>query len=194
MKFLSELKNIAESEVRNVVFKLTIPSKASALLDLSKSDQMAAIEGEEEGDGSFIQNQSVITVEYITRKGNEIHVYPMLETLKSNEVSGLGARLQKEFDRWAINFKPKELDESVVTESQEAEANVLAVFNDIGEELLNMSSVLNYTFDKHVAALEAKHEVYLGEDLRSLKQLIKMATDTSKRLVEAVNDLNSDRG
>lgn len=268
MNFLSELKTINEDEVKNVVFKLEIPSGAEELLALKKDAQMAAIEGEEEGDGSFIQNQNIVTVEYITRKDGKIHVYPMLDALKSKDVSGIGARLQKAFNTWCLNYTgDEELDEAVRAQMQDLNAKpgeqvrrpqtpeerkALAdkvknnraaaratsefpgsrkgaqsgrsnyyvdrrhntgmdvavtneergpnaneteameagvVFGEIGEELLKIQSQLDSKLESQLGKLEAKHDIYLGEDLRELKQYIKLAIKSTTKLHESLTDI-----
>lgn len=196
VNFLSELKRLKEeSEVKNVVFKLEIPKDAEELLALKKDAQMAAIEGEEEGDGSFIQNQDIVTVEYITREGNKILVYPMLDALKSKDVSGLGTRLQKAFTSWCYSYSPDELDESVaeaqrgpnVDESEAMEVGV--TIGEVGEKLMDANNALSYSLEKQLGKLEAKHEVYFGEDFRELKQHLKMAIRVVTKLNDALTDL-----
>lgn len=196
VNFLAELKRLKEeSEVKNVVFKLEIPKDAEELLALKKDAQMAAIEGEEEGDGSFIQNQDIVTVEYITREGNKILVYPMHDTLKSKDVSGLGERLQKAFTSWCHNYSPDELDESVTEarlghNADESEAMEVGVtIGEIGEKLMDANSALNSSLERQLGKLEAKHEVNFGEDFRELKQHLKMAIRVVTKLNDALTDL-----
>jgi hypothetical protein len=196
MKFLHELKQLKEGEVNNVVFKLEIPADAEDLLALKKNDQMAAIEGEEEGDGSFIQNQDIITVEYITRKDDKIYVYPVLDSLKSKDVSSIGARLQRAFNTWCLEYTSDEgLDEAVTNQERgpnESEIEAMeagVVFGEIGEELLKIQSQLDRKLESQLGKLEAKHEIYLGEDLRELKQYIKLAIKSTTKLYDALVDI-----
>jgi hypothetical protein len=196
MKFLHELKQLKEGEVNNVVFKLEIPADAEDLLALKKNDQMAAIEGEEEGDGSFIQNQDIVTVEYITRKDGKIHVYPVLDSLKSKDVSSIGERLQRAFNTWCLEYTSDEgLDEAVTNQERgpnESEIEAMeagVVFGEIGEELLKIQSQLDRKLESQLGKLEAKHEIYLGEDLRELKQYIKLAIKSTTKLYDALVDI-----
>lgn len=53
--------------------------------------------GREEGDDSFIQNQSVVTVEYVELKGSTLYVYPAFADEYSEKTA---AKLQTAFDRW----------------------------------------------------------------------------------------------
>lgn len=264
--FLSELKRLKEaSEVKNVVFKLEIPSEAEELLALKKDAQMAAIEGEEGGDDSFIQNQDVVTVEYITREGNKILVYPMLDALKSADVSTLGAKLQKAFNTWCLEYEGGEdLDEAVRAQMQDLNAkpgeqvrkpqtpeerkaladkvrnnraagratnefpgsragaqsgrsnyyvdrrhgtgmdvavtneessliespvDAMEVFGDIGDKLDSISSMIGHEFEEKMGKVEADHQVYLGENIRELRHLIKLAKRTVQNLHNSVEDL-----
>lgn len=194
MKFLSELKSLSEShhDVKNVVFKLEIPEDADALLALPKGEQMSAIEGTEEGDDSFIQNQDIVTVEYISREGSRILVYPMLSALKSSSVSELAHKLQKAFTDWCLSYEGAPLDEAVqhdpnASEMEAMEAGI--VFGEVGEELLKLQSQLDSELAAQLVNLEAKHGVYLGEDLRELKQFIKLAIKSATKLHEALTDI-----
>lgn len=195
MKFISELKSLRESQsvANNVVFKLEIPKDADTLLALPKSQQMAAIEGEEEGDDSFIQNQNVVTVEYISREGSKILVYPMLSALKSSSVSELSHKLQQAFNDWCYSYEGPSLDESAEQRPNDTEAKEVGItFGEIGEELLDIQYSLNYALEQQLSRLEAKHEIYLGEDLRELKMHVKLAVKAANKLHHSLTDVDGD--
>lgn len=97
MKLIQEM--VALSEEKMMFFTLTIPPGCK----VSEAD----VEGEEEGDESFIQNQSVVTVEYIKKSGNTVKVYPVMDA-KPDLSDSTEEKLQKAFDRWCSKRKINE--------------------------------------------------------------------------------------
>jgi hypothetical protein len=97
--------------VKNVKYRIEIPATASKLRALSAAKKEDAIFGEEEGDDSFIQNQTVVTVDSITVKGNTIYVLPALD-LDPEDVASGQPKLQKAFDRWCAQFERRKVTEA----------------------------------------------------------------------------------
>ena len=89
---LQELLSLYEAKAKVSAFKLKVPADCDATED--------EIFGSEEGDDSFIQNQSIVTVEYVDLKGRTLYVYPMYASDNERDES---AKLQRAFDQWCDN-------------------------------------------------------------------------------------------
>lgn len=101
-KHLSELSTLNEAKLK--AFKIQVPQNCNVTED--------AIFGEDEGDKSFIQNQTIVTVEYVDLKGKTLYVYPMMDT-DPDMSEATQKRLQKAFDTWCAGLK-----EGLITEEK----------------------------------------------------------------------------
>ena len=62
-------------------------------------------------------------------------------------------------------------------------------FAETGEQLMNILSGLDYSLEKKMTHIEAKHAVYLGEDLREMQHCLKMAIRAARRINETLTDI-----
>lgn len=98
---VKDFKRVDEglNEAKNVkAFKLKVPSYCTATED--------EIFGEEDGDDSFIQNQNIVTVEYVDLKGKTLYVYPLYGDANDENT---WKKLQSAFDEWCSSTQ---IDES----------------------------------------------------------------------------------
>jgi len=66
---------------------------------MKKSKIENAIFGEDEGDDSWVQNQTVLTIETVSLKDDVLYVYPLYDD------TGCSVKaLQSSYDRWQRNF------------------------------------------------------------------------------------------
>jgi adenine-specific DNA methylase len=96
LQVLAGLTEAKEPTVK--AYKIKLKSKGKEFDELSDKKKEQLLFGDDKIEGSWAENQEIVTIEYIDLQGNVLYVHPYLEDAYD---SSLLSDLQHSLDKWS---------------------------------------------------------------------------------------------